>query len=241
MRRLVWTDGADTSQRAAGVGVYFGPDHAWNVSRRVFGSADTNNRAELEAVLDAVWFISRVRAGSDPASEWEVRTDSRFARDCVTTWWMSWYRRSGRKPDGAAAIHYSLSVRIARVLHECGPGVHIVWIPRHENSGADALAKEGKAKDRVCAVPRGHPLCDDLAEGPALTPSDEEWAAQRVPVASRPIAPPLLGPPRLTRRVGASAPRSSSPSRVPLSEASAPAPAQSPSRPSAKRARTTGC
>jgi ribonuclease HI len=171
----VYVDGADSSQSAAGVGVYFGPGHALNISRRVFG-ADTNNRAELEALMDAVWFVKCLLDHSEPKFVWEVRTDSRFALDCVLKWWPAWHSRGGRKADGAPAVHYSIAVRIARMLSACGDRVSLVWTPRDLNQDADSLAKQGKAMPRR-RVPEGHPLAIDLAEGSALCREDAEWAS----------------------------------------------------------------
>lgn len=166
--QVVYTDGADTGQRAAGVGVYFGDRHRLNISRRVFGQ-DTNNRAEMEAILDAVILVRTAY----PGERFVIKTDSTFSRDSITKWWAGWHRKGGRTAAGKVAVHYSLSVRIARLMDGCP--ISIEWIPREENKGADALAKAGKDMEKR-RPPPGHPLYHDLADQARLSEEDQSWA-----------------------------------------------------------------
>ena len=58
-RVVVWTDGAgrrnqDRRLRRSGVGVYYGEDHAKNVAVALSGRDQTNQRAELMAIILAV-------------------------------------------------------------------------------------------------------------------------------------------------------------------------------------------
>lgn len=169
---VVYTDGADTGQQAAGVGVYFGPKHALNISRRVFGQ-DTNNRAEMEAILDAVIIIR----SAFPGQPWVIKTDRRFSRDSITKWWPGWHRKGGRTATGKPAVHYSLSIRIARLLD--GQQIVIEWIPREKNNGADALAKAAKELKKM-SPPCGHPLFVNLADNIILSDDDRRWADEKL-------------------------------------------------------------
>ncbi len=73
-RVIVWTDGAsrhnaDCRFRRAGAGVWYGSDHALNMSLQLPGKAQTNQRAELFAAIKA---IERDRRKLD------IRTDSAY-------------------------------------------------------------------------------------------------------------------------------------------------------------------
>jgi ribonuclease HI len=56
---IVWTDGACSNNQerklaSAGVGVYFGPNSPFNISEHLRGNIQTNQRAELTAVIRAL-------------------------------------------------------------------------------------------------------------------------------------------------------------------------------------------
>lgn len=150
--RVVYTDGAcehnqTPSKRRAGVGVWFGERHPYNVSRRPFGM-DTNNQAELEAILDAVQII-RTRLDPTCKYHWILKTDSNYSVKCITQYWPSWERRGGMKSDGKPAIHYDLVTNIVKILRGRPDHITLKYIPREENEYADTLAKEGRSKEKV--------------------------------------------------------------------------------------------
>jgi len=51
---VICADGAWVAGRGAGVGVFFGPDDAHNVSERLTGDTQTEQRAGLTAVIRAL-------------------------------------------------------------------------------------------------------------------------------------------------------------------------------------------
>ena len=75
----VYTDGAcskNGSQRAqAGIGVYWGPEHALNVSEPVEGDRATNNVGEIQAVTRAVKL-----ARANGITRLKIRTDSQVQK-----------------------------------------------------------------------------------------------------------------------------------------------------------------
>lgn len=80
---VVYTDGACTrnGQRhaKAGVGVYFGPNDALNVSERLEGRLQTNQRAEQTGVLRAMQLaLSEGRVGA--GEKFVIKTDSNVGR-----------------------------------------------------------------------------------------------------------------------------------------------------------------
>ena len=149
----VHTDGSalgnGTAGALAGVGVYFGPGDKRNVSTTLTGPRQTNQRAELTAIQRALDIIPRNR----PAV---IITDSKYAIDCVTTWFQTW-RRNGWKTAAGKAVENkdlveNILARIEERLNQCGARTDFEWIKGHANNPgnveADRLAVEG-ARNRA--------------------------------------------------------------------------------------------
>ncbi len=132
----VYIDGSCQKGRA-GVGVWFGNGDARNVSERLEGAQQTNQRAELTALIRALEMAPNVPL--------HVRSDSEY---CVLgvnfrlNWWATtgWQERANI--DLWRRIHALLSRRAHSVVlehvraHSGNPG----------NDAADRLAKAGIAK-----------------------------------------------------------------------------------------------
>jgi ribonuclease HI len=83
---FVFTDGACTNNgkpnACAGIGIYFGPNDARNVSRRITGK-QTNNVAELTAIIEVYTIIKQdILSGKDIT----IFSDSNYAIRCCTTY-----------------------------------------------------------------------------------------------------------------------------------------------------------
>ena len=90
-KKVVWTDGAsrnnqDARVRRAGCGVFYASDHVRNFSCILPGLVQSNQRAELLAVVLAL--------RRDPRSM-EIRTDSQYVLDGACAW-QSWCARGWR-------------------------------------------------------------------------------------------------------------------------------------------------
>nr|GAT48048.1 predicted protein [Mycena chlorophos] len=141
--RELYADGScfhiGTPQAAAGAGVYAGGGNDRSKSLRVPG-AQTNNRAELFAILAAV-------ADTPLQYALSIRTDSMYAIQTITHLGpklaqMGWRGANG---DILAAIQYQIRKRPSRVVFH--------WVKGHSNNKsndmADKLAKEGTRLPRV--------------------------------------------------------------------------------------------
>lgn len=94
-RVIVFTDGACRGNqwkraRAAGCGAFWAEDHPFNLSSPLEGDEQTNNRAELRAVLHVVQV--EVRAV-------EIRTDSAYVHNGVTKYMCKWRTRRWRRKN----------------------------------------------------------------------------------------------------------------------------------------------
>ncbi|KAK4665234.1 hypothetical protein QC763_400220 [Podospora pseudopauciseta] len=111
---MVYTDGAAPGNGKAGacggVGVWFGADDPRNVSERLAGPLQTNQRAELTAILRALQLVNL-------DSPIEIRTDSQYSIDCVTKWYASWVKK-GWKTAGGTPVKNADLVKAIRDLME---------------------------------------------------------------------------------------------------------------------------
>ncbi|KAJ5833099.1 Ribosomal protein L9/RNase H1 N-terminal [Penicillium riverlandense] len=151
----IYTDGSSlrngTPLASAGVGVYFGPgDSSRNVSEPLKGSRQTNQRAELTAILRAIDIAPRHR-------DVTIITDSRYAIDCVTVWFINWRRNNwmtkDRKPVENKDLVESILVKIEERT-ELKVKTLFEWVKGHNkhpgNEAADQLAVQG-AQEGVSA------------------------------------------------------------------------------------------
>ena len=169
----IYTDGSTLSngQTAAigGVGVYFGPLDRRNISEPLTGSKQTNQRAELTAILRALEVAPRDR-------KIMIISDSKYAISCVTEWFVKWRERNWVNSSNKTVENKDLVQKILEMLEErirlnqhCivdyddenadeegepkgywdrGPGsVKFVWVKGHAkeegNNAADELAVNG--------------------------------------------------------------------------------------------------
>ncbi|XP_051510611.1 ribonuclease H1-like isoform X2 [Myxocyprinus asiaticus] len=143
---VVYTDGCCTANgrngARAGIGVYWGRDHALNVAERLPGR-QTNQRAELQAACKAL----------EQAIEMNFKkivlyTDSKFTINGITSWVKTWKTNGWRLKSGGNIINKEDFQK----LDELNADLEVVWmhIPGHAgytgNEEADRLSREGAAK-----------------------------------------------------------------------------------------------
>ncbi|PGH15491.1 hypothetical protein AJ80_05508 [Polytolypa hystricis UAMH7299] len=144
----IYTDGSSlrngTTIAKAGVGVYFGPgDESRNVSEPLKGTRQTNQRAELTAIVRALGIAPRHR-------DVTIFTDSKYAIDCVTVWFVKWQRNkwmtSDHKPVENKDLIQSILVKIEERT-QLNVKTLFEWVKGHNrdpgNEAADRLALNG--------------------------------------------------------------------------------------------------
>ena len=186
----IYTDGSSlrngTKLASAGVGVYFGPgdsrfvfNHNFlkgelltdighpsrNVSEPLKGSRQTNQRAELTAILRAIDIAPRHR-------DVTIITDSRYAIDCVTVWFINWRRNNwmtkDKKPVENRDLIESILVKIEE-RHELKVKTEFEWIKGHNkdpgNEAADRLAVNGAQRgvqEKADSLETGRTVPDEV-------------------------------------------------------------------------------
>lgn len=126
----IYTDGSALSngQAAAngGIGVYFGPLDKRNVSEPLTGSKQTNQRAELTAILRALEVAPRDR-------KIVIITDSNYAIRCVTEWFRNWRRNGWQNSARKPVENRDLVQKVIEVLEER------FRLNRHRSQGDELL------------------------------------------------------------------------------------------------------
>jgi len=114
--------------------------------RELFGgeSSTTNNRMELQAVIEALRALKR-------PMQVVVHTDSQYVQKGITEWLRNWKSRGWKTADRKPVKNVDLWQQLDELV-----GVHDVhwkWVRGHaghpENERADALANRGVPKARV--------------------------------------------------------------------------------------------
>ncbi|EAW08019.1 RNA-DNA hybrid ribonuclease [Aspergillus clavatus NRRL 1] len=167
----IYTDGSSLKNgrdtAAAGVGVYFGPGDTRNVSEPLQGSRQTNQRAELTAILRALDIAPRHR-------DVTIVTDSRYAIDCVTVWFIKWRRNNwltaDQKPVENKDLIESILVKIEERT-ELKVKTLFEWVKGHNrdpgNEAADRLAVSGARRgvsEKAAALEAARDFPDEVLD-----------------------------------------------------------------------------
>ncbi|KKF96548.1 Ribonuclease H [Ceratocystis platani] len=149
----VYTDGSSRGNgrvgAAAGVGVFFGYNDPKNVSERLAGEPQTNQRAELTAILFA---LQRVPHNQKIL----IITDSQYSIKCATVWAAGWKRKNWMTAGGEEVKNQDL---VKSIIHEislreqAGGLTSFKWVKGHSdspgNQAADRLAVNGSNMPKV--------------------------------------------------------------------------------------------
>ncbi|KAJ3943793.1 uncharacterized protein N0V96_006726 [Colletotrichum fioriniae] len=150
----IYIDGASagngTPSARAGVGVYFGPNDARNISEPLEGESQTNQRAELTAVLRALEYTSVTQ-------DVQIWTDSEYAKNCVTRDCQKWMANGWKTWKGPVKNQDLIKAIIDHLKRREAAGTitSINWVRAHTakrdptsvgNKAADELATAGARK-----------------------------------------------------------------------------------------------
>lgn len=145
---VVYTDGACSKNgqvgSVAGIGVWWGPSDPRNLSERCPGNPQTNNRAELIAIIRAL------ETAPTTAIPLVIRTDSKYSMKCIKAWLPGWRRHNFRTSQGTRVKNSELVMyadALISMREQAGQRVLFQYVPGHAgevgNEGADALAVRG--------------------------------------------------------------------------------------------------
>jgi len=148
---IVYSDGACSG--IPGPGGWAWVSLAGGEIREGYGGepATTNNRMELIGATEALAAIkARVDAGELKPGLVEVRTDSQYVKNGVTSWIASWKRNGWRTASKQPVKNRDLWERLDALSKELG--ARWVWVEGHAgeawNERCDELARRGVAENR---------------------------------------------------------------------------------------------
>lgn len=148
----VYTDGSSRgngkSGARAGVGVWYGDGDSRNVSKPLSGGEQTNQRAELTAVNEAL-----KQAAKDKPSSLTIHSDSQYSIKSYTEWGDKWEQNGYKSSTGGSVKNQDLvkeGRQMIDSLEKQGVSVkfqHVKGHAGHEgNEKADRLATSGAGK-----------------------------------------------------------------------------------------------
>ena len=141
---VVWTDGAsrnnqDARVRRAGCGIFYGTAHDFNFSCILPGLVQSNQRAELLAIVLAL--------NRDPRSL-ELRTDSQYVYDGACAW-HSWCERGWRGANADLWLRFSHAIAARPVVYTNFTKVEGHALTLMCNLGACLLMINGEMTERM--------------------------------------------------------------------------------------------
>ncbi|KAM0559471.1 hypothetical protein ACHAPJ_004501 [Fusarium lateritium] len=143
----VYTDGSSLANgqvgASAGLGVYFGDNDERNLSERLPGEPQTNQRAELLAMLRALEIVPLTQGI-------QIWSDSMYSINCVTLWAPGWAKKNWRTAAGGEVKNQDIVRKLLAKMKErtdAGTVTLFQWVKGHAsdrgNQEADRLANVG--------------------------------------------------------------------------------------------------
>jgi len=139
----IYTDGACKSNgkigSKAGYGVYFGEGDDRNVSKKLKGAIQSNNRAELMGVIEALILLNSIERAI-------IYTDSQYVQKGLESWISNWKKRNWKTSTGTDVLNQDLWKLLDKEKAK-KPLAQVKYVKGHAgikgNEEADKLAVAG--------------------------------------------------------------------------------------------------
>ncbi|WFD44837.1 ribonuclease H [Malassezia psittaci] len=137
----VYTDGSSRGNgrvgAVAGYGVYWANPkyHHLNLAKRLSGPIQTNNRAELTAILRAI------ETCPEPDTPLRIFTDSQYAMNAVTKWIPNWQKNHWKTSTGANVQNQDLMMALYDAFTQRVPRPTIVYVRAHQDGGPSGKSR----------------------------------------------------------------------------------------------------
>jgi ribonuclease HI len=110
-----------------------------------------------------------------------VHTDSKYAIDCVTNWFVNWQKRGWKNAQGKPVENKDLIEDILKIIedrHLCRAMTNFEWVKGHagqaQNEEADRLAVAGALENRQKGISRTSSVTGPNSNGGV--PTEDEFA-----------------------------------------------------------------
>ncbi|CAG8697010.1 11204_t:CDS:2, partial [Scutellospora calospora] len=139
----VWTDGSTFDNRR----VFWKKNDPKNLSKWLPGKEQTNNRAEIFAIIRALEICE------DKRKKLEIMTDSKYVINAYEKWINKWEKNRWITSCNTVVKNKDLFVRLKRLIENRIGTVKLVHVHGHQgnygNEQVDKLAKQGSLKEYV--------------------------------------------------------------------------------------------
>jgi ribonuclease HI len=149
MKVVVFTDGACTnngkSKARAAWSAWF-PDHP-SISAADFVPEDevqTNQRGELMGIMNAVQIVEKNFSND---TDLQIFTDSKYSKDCLTTWLPAWVANGWKTKQGKAVCHQDIIEKTVNIL-SMFKSYLIIHVEAH-TGGIDYNSKNNAIADKM--------------------------------------------------------------------------------------------
>ncbi|CAK7217023.1 hypothetical protein SBRCBS47491_003021 [Sporothrix bragantina] len=143
----IYTDGSSLGNgqngASAGIGVFFGTGDKRNISERLKGPMQTNQRAELTAILRALQSVPVTQSV-------RIFSDSTYSINCISEWYKSWSNNGWRTRSGEPVMNQDIIKAVRSFIDtrdKSGTITMFRWVKGHStdsgNVAADQLAVQG--------------------------------------------------------------------------------------------------
>ena len=183
MSTYIYTDGScrgnGRADPVAGIGIYFGEGDSRNVSRRLDGKKQTNNVAELTAVMET---FDLIKDDLVKGYTYVIVTDSEYVIKCMTNYGKrcaltGWTKDIPNRELVRKAYHAYAPFKNITFMHVMSHTNHDTPHARG-NAEADRLANEGALTGRLMAKSESDSIRFDLEDelvGAKWDPSKKVW------------------------------------------------------------------
>ncbi|CAG8739403.1 31172_t:CDS:2, partial [Racocetra persica] len=143
----IWTDGSSFNNSTKKAQADNDPN---NLSERLPGSEQTNNRAEIYAVIHALEICE------NKTKPLEIITDSKYVISIIEDWIERWEKNRYMSYNNKLIKNQDLIKRLKKLIDNRIGTVRLVYVRGHlgnyENEQADRLAKHGSLREAVAEI-----------------------------------------------------------------------------------------
>jgi len=163
--RYIFVDGSYRKidqQYVGGYGIYFAPQHPYNLSCRV--KNPTNNICELMAILNTLIIIDKNQADRpfksnlDDSPHFIIVSDSKYCIKCVTEWFKVWIKNGWITSKKSPVKNKDLIIKITNLLDKLPFDIQFKHQRSHQTTPHDIHSFE-------YFLWRGNDMADKLARG----------------------------------------------------------------------------
>jgi ribonuclease HI len=149
MKLRIYTDGGCSGNPGPGAWAYILLDPKGEAREARFCPETTNNRMELQAVIEALQAVRR--RPEWPSARIELFTDSQYVKNGISDWIHNWIRNGWKTRSKQPVKNQDLWKQLLNI--SSGMSIHWRWLQghagNHYNEACDRMVQEAIKKGRL--------------------------------------------------------------------------------------------